>query len=53
MLEAIGNKIVYLERIRFGPLTLDSTLGRGEWRYLTNEEIAELEAHGNGSSKEA
>ena len=45
MLEALQNKIVYLERISFGPLTLDPTLARGEWRYLTKEEIASLENH--------
>ena len=47
MLEAINNKITYLERISFGPLTLDKSLARGEWRYLTEKEIAELEAHKN------
>ncbi len=46
MLEALNNKIVYLERIRFGNLTLDPDLERGAWRYLTEEEIAELERHG-------
>ncbi len=46
MLDALGNKITYLERISFGPLSLDETLERGEWRYLTEEEIAALEAHG-------
>lgn len=46
MLEALENKITYLERIRFGNLTLDETLSRGEWRYLTEEEIAVLEQHG-------
>lgn len=45
MLEALNNKITYLERISFGPLTLDSSLERGEWRYLSDEEIAALEAH--------
>ncbi len=45
MFEAIGNKIVGLERITFGPLTLDTALSRGEWRYLSNDEIAELEKH--------
>ena len=38
MLEAIDNKITYLERISFGGIVLDSTLARGEWRYLTDEE---------------
>ncbi len=47
MLEALDNKIIYLERIRFGALTLDPTLERGQWRYLTEEEIALLEAHEN------
>lgn len=46
MLEALDNKIVYLERIRFGCLRLDASLARGEWRYLTDEEIALLERHG-------
>ena len=45
MLEALNNKITYLERISFGPLVLDEALDRGEWRYLTEEEIAALEAH--------
>ena len=47
MLDALGNKITYLERISFGPLSLDGSLDRGERRYLTDKEIEELEAHGN------
>ena len=46
MLEALDNKITYLERISFGPLTLDPDLERGQWRYLTEEEIRQLEDHG-------
>ena len=46
MLEALNNKIVYLERIRFGTLTLDASMARGEWRYLTEGEISVLEQHG-------
>ena len=46
MLEALDNKITYLERIQFGNLTLDPALSRGEWRYLTEEEITVLESHG-------
>ena len=42
MFGAVGNKITYLERITFGPLTLDPALERGEWRYLTEDEIALL-----------
>ncbi len=43
MLKAIDNKIIYLERISFGPITLDATLKRGDWRYLTEQEVALLE----------
>lgn len=39
MMEAVHNQIQYLERLSFGPLTLDPTLGRGEWRELTEKEI--------------
>lgn len=43
MLESVNNKIIYLERITFGPLSLGEELARGEWRYLTEEEIKKLE----------
>ena len=42
MMEAVHNQITYLERISFGPLTLDPALDRGEWRYLSDVEIASL-----------
>ena len=42
MMEAVHNQITYLERITFGPLSLDPVLSRGEWRELTNEEITAL-----------
>ncbi len=45
MLDAVGNKVRELERITFGPLTLDRSLSRGEWRYLNDEEIKLLEAY--------
>lgn len=45
MLESVDNKITYLERITFGPLTLDPSLDRGEWRYLDSGEIEKLEEH--------
>ncbi len=38
MLEAVDNKITYLERLTFGNINLDINLKRGEWRHLTNEE---------------
>ena len=43
MLDAVGNKVTSLERLTFGPLSLDPTLERGEWRYLTEEEIRSIE----------
>ena len=46
MLEALHNQITYLERVRFGPLTLEGVPERGDWRFLTAEEIALLEGHG-------
>lgn len=45
MLESVNNKITYLERISFGELTLGDELGRGEWRFLSSEEIKKLEEH--------
>lgn len=44
MFAAVDNRILQLERIRFAFLTLDG-LARGEWRYLTEEEIQKLEEH--------
>jgi 16S rRNA pseudouridine516 synthase len=46
MAEAVHNQITYLERVTFGPVTLDERLERGEWRYLTEEEQTALENHG-------
>ena len=45
MMEAVHNKITALERITFGPLTLDPALERGKWRELTDEEIRVLNSH--------
>lgn len=45
MLEAVKNKITELERLSFGPLTRDENLARGEWRYLSDDEVEKLEKH--------
>ena len=45
MMEAVHNQITALERKSFGPLSLDPTLSRGEWRELTAEEIDALNKH--------
>lgn len=42
MLRAIGNEVTYLKRISFGPLTLEDSLLKGEFRPLTEEEIESL-----------
>lgn len=39
MFEAVHNQITALERRSLGNLSLDPCLDRGEWRYLTDEEI--------------
>ncbi|MDR6122021.1 16S rRNA pseudouridine516 synthase [Bacillus sp. SLBN-46] len=39
MFEAVGKRVVYLQRISMGPLALDETLELGEYRELTEEEI--------------
>ena len=44
MMESVHNQITSLERISFGPLTLDPAMSRGEWRYLNAEEEAALQA---------
>ena len=38
MLEAVGNKVIALERISFAGIPLDRDLAPGEWRELTPEE---------------
>ena len=42
MLEAVGNKVLELKRIRFGGLSLDTSMGSGECRELTDEELERL-----------
>ena len=42
MMEAVHNQITRLERLTFGPLSLDPSLERGEWRELTPGEIDAL-----------
>lgn len=42
MFEAIENKILYLERVSFAGIPLDTSLQRGDWRYLTADEEAQL-----------
>ena len=46
MIAAQDNRVTSLERISFGGILLDRTLARGEWRYLTDNEIKLLEQQG-------
>ena len=48
MFHAAGSEITALERVTFGPLTLDSSLAPGEWRYLTEAEIHSLRNWADG-----
>ena len=43
MMEAAGNKVVYLKRVKMGSLCLDESLKAGQVRELTAEEVALLE----------
>jgi 16S rRNA pseudouridine516 synthase len=46
MAEAVHNQITVLERVSFGPILLDESLERGQWRFLNEEEEQALESHG-------
>ncbi|MFT5161636.1 MAG: 16S rRNA pseudouridine516 synthase [Alteromonadaceae bacterium] len=43
MFAAIGNKVVELHRESIGIIELDSDLDAGQWRYLTDDEIASIQ----------
>lgn len=51
MMESVHNQIIYLERISFGPLTLDGHLERGQWRELDAREIEALKNTTNKPKK--
>lgn len=42
MMAARGKPVVYLKRLKFGPLELDPQLAKGSWRALTEAEISAL-----------
>lgn len=46
MMEAVGNRVCYLKRIRFGEVPMDETLEPGEYRPLSAEECEKLGIEG-------
>ena len=44
MLEALDNRVTFLERISFGGIDADLSLARGSFRHCTEEELAHLRA---------
>jgi len=42
MMEAVGNRVTHLRRVRMGGIELDPTLASGECREITDEELARL-----------
>lgn len=45
MFEAVGKKVIYLQRISMGPLQLDETLELGQYRELTEAEVQRLKEY--------
>ena len=43
MFESVGKKVVYLKRLSMGKLKLDESLGLGEYRELSEEEVKLIE----------
>ncbi|MCU7931288.1 MAG: pseudouridine synthase [Candidatus Thiodiazotropha sp. (ex Codakia rugifera)] len=43
MWEAVGARVSRLKRVRYGSVILDSALKVGRWRYLSDDEIRELQ----------
>lgn len=52
MFEVLGCRVEYLKRLSMGSLRLDETLKPGEYRRLTEAEIAGLQKHGRSCDPE-
>lgn len=46
MIQALGSRVTYLKRIRMKNLKLDESLKPGEYRFLSEDELADLRADG-------
>ena len=42
MFAALGNRVDELHRLSIGPIELDEMLNPGEWRELSDEEVASI-----------
>ncbi|WP_107851031.1 16S rRNA pseudouridine(516) synthase RsuA [Oceanimonas marisflavi] len=42
MFAAVGNRVTALHRLQIGEILLDDSLTEGEWRHLTQEEVASV-----------
>ncbi len=42
MFESVGKRVIYLKRVKMGPLPLDESLELGEYRELTDDEVLQL-----------
>jgi 16S rRNA pseudouridine516 synthase len=42
MFRAVGREVTQLHRLTFGPLVMEDSLAEGQWRELTEEEVAAL-----------
>ncbi len=51
MFEAVGKEVTYLKRLSMGPLSLDDSLEKGDYRPLTEEEILALKNVGLNDTK--
>ena len=47
MFESVSKKVIYLKRITFGKISLDSNLKLGEYRKLSEKEIKLLKSSTN------
>ena len=52
MFEAVDSSVLYLKRISFGPLKLDNSLSKGQYRLLTDNEVQQLKMLRNGEHNE-
>lgn len=44
MFNAVEKNVTFLERVKFGPISKDDSLERGEYRELTEEELKEIKS---------